>query len=72
MTQFYQPDLSENIDSPRADVLGFSNELKEVRDQCAHPGGANELMPKDRLAHFVQSAKRIRDSLAKAIQSCVI
>jgi hypothetical protein len=52
----------------QADVLGFFNDLKEIRDQCAHPGGAEELIPKQRLAHFVSSAKRMRDSLGEAIK----
>jgi hypothetical protein len=53
----------------RKSVLGFFNDLKEVRDRCAHPGGRDELLPKDRLAHFVQSAKRMRDSLREAIRN---
>jgi hypothetical protein len=57
-------------EATRAEVLGFFNELKEVRDQCAHPGGDDlELIPKTRLAHFVSSARRMRDSLLGAIQS---
>jgi hypothetical protein len=51
----------------QADVLGFFNDLKEVRDQCAHPGAEAELIPKARLAHFVQSAKRMRNSLHQSM-----
>jgi hypothetical protein len=47
----------------QADVLGFFNDLKEVRDQCAHPGSDDELVPKDQLAGFVHSARRMRHSL---------
>jgi len=47
----------------RADVLGFFNDLKDIRDQCAHPGADEELISKDHLAHFVASAKRIRAAL---------
>jgi hypothetical protein len=53
----------------RAEVLGLFNDLKEVRDQCAHPGGGQrDLIPKTHLAHFVNSAKRMRDSLRLAIE----
>lgn len=54
--------------STRADVLGFFDDLKKVRDQCAHPGGEAELVPKARLAHFVQSAKRMRNTLHQSMQ----
>ncbi len=50
-------------------VLGFFHELQTVRDRCAHPGGKEELLPKDRLAHFVQSAKQMRNSLREAWQN---
>jgi hypothetical protein len=53
----------------QADVLGFFNDLKEVRDQCAHPGGEAELLPKDRLAHFVQSAKHMQNSLHQSMRT---
>jgi hypothetical protein len=53
----------------QADVLGFFNDLKEIRDQCAHPGGEAELVPKARLADFVQSAKRMRDSLSQSMRA---
>jgi hypothetical protein len=53
----------------RADVLGFFNDLKEVRDKCAHPGDAEELLPKERVAHFVNSAKRMRANLGAAFQN---
>lgn len=52
-----------------ADVLGFFNDLKKIRDQCAHPGGQEELLPKGRLAHFVSSAKRMRNSLRESMQT---
>jgi hypothetical protein len=53
----------------RAEVLGLFNDLKEVRDQCAHPGGGQrDLIPKAHLAHFVNSAKRMRDGLRLAIE----
>ena len=47
----------------RADVEGFFNELKRIRDRCAHPGRDDDLLPKERLAHFVEAAKRMRESL---------
>jgi len=53
----------------RKSVLGFFHELQTIRDRCAHPGGEEELLPKDRLAHFVQSAKQMRNSLREAWQN---
>jgi hypothetical protein len=53
----------------QAEVLGFFNDLKEIRDKCAHPGGEEELVPKERLAHFVDSAKRVRSSLRESMQT---
>lgn len=47
----------------RAGVLGFFNDLKDIRDRCAHPGTDEELISKARLAEFVASAKRIRTAL---------
>jgi len=47
----------------RADVLRFFNDLKDIRDRCAHPGGDEELISKDRLAQFVASAKHMRADL---------
>jgi len=52
----------------QADVLGFFNDLREIRDQCAHPGRDEELIPKERLAHFVNSAKCMRSSLRESVQ----
>ena len=52
----------------QAEVLGFFNDLKEIRDRCAHPGSAEELIPKERLAHFVASAIRMRKSLHDAME----
>jgi hypothetical protein len=52
----------------RADVLGFFKDLREVRDRCAHPGSDEELIPKDRLAKFVETALRIRTSLIASQQ----
>lgn len=53
----------------QTEILGFFNDLKEIRDQCAHPGGDNELLPKGRLAQFVNSAKRMRNSLRESMKS---
>jgi len=51
------------------DVLGFFHQLNRIRDQCAHPSSIEEeLLPKERLAHFVNSAKRMRNSLYESIQ----
>jgi hypothetical protein len=55
----------------RTEILGLVNDLKEVRDQCAHPGGQEELVPKERLAHFVNTAKRMRGGLLESIQAAV-
>jgi hypothetical protein len=52
----------------KAEVLGFFNDLKEIRDQCAHPGREEELVPKHRLAHFVNSAKHMRNNLRESLQ----
>jgi hypothetical protein len=57
----------------RADVLGFFHRLKIIRDQCAHASGDwspwGDLLPKESLAHFVNSAKRMRSSLREAMQT---
>jgi hypothetical protein len=53
----------------QADVLGFFNNPKEIRDQCAHPGGQEELVPKGRLAQFVNSTRRMRNSLRVSMES---
>jgi hypothetical protein len=53
----------------RAEVLRFFKDLREIRDQCAHPGGAEELIPRQRLAHFVTSATRMHSSLREAIKT---
>jgi hypothetical protein len=52
----------------KAEVLGFFNDLKEIRDHCAHPGREEELVPKHRLAHFVNSAKHMRNNLRESLQ----
>jgi len=52
-----------------ADVLGFFKELNAIRDQCAHPGGEEELVPKERLSDFVKLAKRMRNSLRESMQT---
>ena len=53
----------------RADVLGFFKTLRIIRDRCAHPGGEEALIPKERLAHFVNSAKSMRSSLRESMQT---
>ncbi|MGE0118972.1 MAG: CBS domain-containing protein [Dongiaceae bacterium] len=53
----------------RADVLGFFHRLKEIRDQCAHPGVYGALLAKEKLAHFVSSANRMRGSLRESMQN---
>jgi len=55
----------------QTEILGFFNDLKEIRDQCAHPGGQEKLVPKERLAHFVNAAKRMRGSLIESMQAAV-
>ncbi len=53
----------------RTDVLGFFNDLKKIRDRCAHPGGDGELLSRERLARFINSAKCMRNSLRESMQS---
>jgi hypothetical protein len=50
-----------------AEVLGFFKELNAIRDQCAHPGGEETLIPKERLSDFVKLAKRMRNSLRESM-----
>jgi hypothetical protein len=53
------------------DVLGFFQELKTIRDLCVHPGNeakSLEALPKERLAQFVKSAKRMRSSLSESME----
>jgi hypothetical protein len=52
----------------RAEVLGFFNALRKMRDACAHPGTDGALLPKGKLADFVASAKRVRSSLLDSMQ----
>ena len=51
----------------RSEVLSFFNELKEIRDRCAHPTQEWQqgLIARDRLARFVTTAVRIRAEMAK-------
>lgn len=61
------------VPGKEAEVLGFFNDLKEIRDKCAHPRlGEDELLPKEQLASFVNSAKRMRESLREARSGQVI
>jgi hypothetical protein len=53
----------------RGDVLGFFKKLKSLRDQCAHPGGDEDLLPKATLAHFVNSALNMRTTLRAAMEA---
>jgi hypothetical protein len=53
----------------RAEVLRFFNVLRKIRDACAHPGTEGPLLPKEKLAHFVASAKRMRSSLLGSMQT---
>jgi CBS domain len=52
----------------KTDLLGFFEELKNVRDSCAHPGHDDPILTQDRLADFVSSAMRMRKSLQEAVQ----
>jgi len=52
----------------RAEVLGSFRKLREIRDQCAHPGADGTLLAKEELAHFVSSANRMRSSLRESMQ----
>jgi hypothetical protein len=53
----------------RADVLGFFKTLRIIRDRCAHPGGEEAFIPREGLAHFVNSAKSMRSSLRESMQT---
>jgi hypothetical protein len=53
----------------KTDLLGFFDELKNVRDSCAHPGHDDLILAQDRLADFVSSAMRMRKSLQEAVQN---
>jgi hypothetical protein len=53
----------------KAEILGFFDDLKTVRDNCAHPGHDDPILTQDRLADFVSSAMRMRKSLQEAIQN---
>jgi hypothetical protein len=53
----------------RADILGFFNSLRKIRDQCAHPGGDLYLLSTDSLARFLDAAKCMRSSLHNAIET---
>jgi hypothetical protein len=55
----------------RKDVLSFFDQLKKIRDLCAHPGNESQFLqqlPKERLAHFIESARRMRSSLNDSMQ----
>jgi hypothetical protein len=58
--------------SSKTDVLGFFDELRKVRDTCAHPGHDDPILAQDRLADFVSSAMRMRKSLQEAIQNSTV
>jgi CBS domain len=53
----------------RSEVLGFFENLRTVRDRCAHPGGESYPLPQDKLADFVKSAKSIRTSLHESMRT---
>jgi CBS domain len=55
-------------DRSKSDILGFFEELRKVRDNCAHPGHDDLLLAQDRLAEFVSSAMRMRKCLQEALQ----
>ena len=52
----------------RADILGFFNSLRKIRDKCAHPGG-DLYLSTDSLAPFLDAAKCMRSSLHNAIKT---
>jgi hypothetical protein len=53
----------------RADLLGFFNRLKAIRDKCAHPSEEGTIIPMGELAGFVDSATRIRASLQESMKA---
>jgi hypothetical protein len=53
----------------KADLLGFFDQLKHVRDNCAHPGHDDPILDQDCLADFVASAMRMRKDLQEALES---
>jgi hypothetical protein len=52
----------------RAEILGFFHELKTVRDLCAHPGTHGPIIPQEKLANFISSAKSMRSSLRASMK----
>ena len=54
--------------SSKTELLGVFDELRDVRDSCAHPGHDDLLLAQDRLADFVNSAIRMRKFLQEALQ----
>jgi hypothetical protein len=56
-------------DESRAAVLGFFEDLRKVRDRCAHPGGDESVLPREKLAKFLHDARAMRESLLVSIRS---
>jgi len=52
----------------RTEVLGFFNDLQTIRNRCAHAGNEWE-HPMERLAQFIDSAKRMRGSLRESMEA---
>jgi hypothetical protein len=52
----------------RSEFLRFFHDLQMVRNSCAHPGQDEPPLAQDRLAHFVNSAKLMRNNLREAME----
>ena len=58
--------------SSRSELLGFFENLRKIRDLCAHPqrsSSDDDLIPKQRLSEVVSNAKSMRDRLSDALIS---
>jgi hypothetical protein len=54
----------------RREVLGFFEDLRKVRDRCAHPGGDDlVVLPREKLAKFIQDARAMRENLLASNRS---
>jgi hypothetical protein len=56
--------------SSRSELLRFFEDLRRVRDFCAHPqrsSSGDDLIPNQRLSKFINGAKSMRDTLNEAL-----
>ena len=58
--------------SSRSELLGFFENLRKIRDFCAHPQRSSSddgLIPKQKLSEFISNAKSMRDRLNDSLLS---